>query len=309
MKNIFNTALGIAALMLVFSSCKKSDYSMGELTTPSDLVLTSTVVGADATHPNGDSSGLVTVNLIGKNGISYRVDWDAADAESYDVLPAGNTITHRYLDTGQHTYTVTGKAIGAGGQVFATTTKTVSVYTKFAPDPVLVTNLTNDDTKTWNVDKSVPGHMGVGPWDGSSGPDWWAAGVNEKVACCNCFYTASYKFTKTATGYTLQVTTPDGAFTKTGALTTLPGIPAAGDEACYNYSGGTSSFGLAPASSGIGADKSTQTAIILAGNSTFIGYGAVLKEYEILSITESALYLRVRGTEPVNAWYIKLKAQ
>jgi len=309
MKHIFKTLIGAGAFMLALSSCKDDSYQMGEISAPTDLVLTADVVGKDAAHPNGDSTGNVKISFTAKNAISYRVDWNAADGEAFEVLPAGNTVTHRYTDNGLHTYTITAKAFGKGGQETASVTQTVSVYTKFEPNPTLVTNLTNDADKTWNVDKSVAGHMGVGPWSGSSGPDWWSAGVNEKVACCNCFYTASYKFTKIGSGYTLQVTTPDGAFTKTGALTTLPGIPGTGGEACYTYGGGTSSFTLAPASSGIAASNSTQTSMILAGTSTFIGYGAVLKEYEILNITATTMYLRVQGTETGNAWYLKLKAQ
>jgi hypothetical protein len=110
--------------------------------------------------------------------------------------------------------------------------------------------------------------------------------------------------------YTLTVATPDGAFTKTGALAGgLPGIPASGAEACYSYGGGSSSFSFAPSSSGIAASApSTKTAIVLNGVNTFIGYGAVQKEYEILTITATSLYLRVQGTETGNAWYIKLKA-
>ena len=107
----------------------------------------------------------------------------------------------------------------------------------------------------------------------------------------------------------MQVTNPDGAFTKTGSLTTLPGIPASGDEGCYSYSGGTSAFSFIPASTAIAASTpSTQTSILLAGNSTYIGYGAVQKEYEILVLTSTYMYLRVQGTETGNAWYLKLKA-
>ena len=107
----------------------------------------------------------------------------------------------------------------------------------------------------------------------------------------------------------MQVTNPDGAFTKTGSLTTLPGIPASGDEGCYSYNGGTSSFSFVPSSTGIAAaTPSTQTSILLAGTDTYIGYGAVQKEYEILVLTETYMYLRVQGTETGNAWYLKLKA-
>jgi hypothetical protein len=47
---------------------------------------------------------------------------------------------------------------------------------------------------------------------------------------------------------------------------------------------------------------------LLAGTNTFIGYGSLQKEYEILSVTATAMYLRVQGTETGNAWYLKLKA-
>ncbi|MFD1079894.1 hypothetical protein, partial [Longispora fulva] len=108
--------------------------------------------------------------------------------------------------------------------------------------------------------------------------------------------------------YTLEVDAPDGAFTKTGDLTTLPGIPASGAEACYDgYTGGTSEFSFGPATTGLPASTpSTQTSINLVGNQTFIGYGAVQKEYEILEITPEFMYLRVQGTETGNAWYIRL---
>jgi hypothetical protein len=159
------------------------------------------------------------------------------------------------------------------------------------------------------VDKSVPAHFGVGPADNPA-PIWWSANVNEKVATANCFYTTTFKFTKLgAFNYTLQVTNPDGAFTKTGAFTSLPGIPASGDEGCYSYGGGTSAFSFASASSGFAASTpSTQTSIVLAGVDTYIGVASVQKEYEILSITPTAMHLRVLGYGPEsgNAWYLKL---
>ena len=185
----------------------------------------------------------------------------------------------------------------------------MTVVSNFIADPAIVTALTNNTSKTWVVDKSVPGHFGVGPWTGSVGPDWWSANVDEKVSCCNCFYTSTFTFTKaSATSYTIQVACPDGAFTKTGALTTLPGIPSSGAEGCYSYGGGSGAFSFIPSSTGIAAaTPSTQTSILLSGVDTFIGYGALQKEYEILVINANYMYLRVQGTETGNAWYLKLK--
>jgi hypothetical protein len=190
-------------------------------------------------------------------------------------------------------------------------TKDIIVRSDFTPAASIVNNLVGTGSKTWKVDKNIPAHFGVGPWSPTSvTPEWWSAAVNEKVSCCNCFYTASFTFSKNATtgNYSLAVATPDGAFTKTGSLAGgLPGIPGSGPEACYGYGGGSSSFSFVPSSSGISASApSTKTAILLPGANTFIGYGAVLKEYEILTITPNALYLRVQGTETGNAWYLKL---
>jgi len=299
------------AVFLVIGGCKKKEYSMGDLTAPSEVVINTTIVGTDATHPNGDGSGDVVITLSGKNVLAYKIDYNANDGISLENLPGGK-ITKKYTSIGLNTYRITVVAYGAGATA-TTVTKDILVRSDYTPAASIVTNLTGTGSKTWQVDKDIPSHFGVGPWSSTSvTPEWWSAAVNEKVACCNCFYTATFTFTKVAaTGnFTLTVASPDGAFTKTGALAGgLPGIPASGAEACYSYGGGTSAFSFAPSSSGIAASTpSTKTAIVLGGNNTFIGYGAVLKEYEILSITPTTMYLRVQGTETGNAWYLKLKS-
>lgn len=307
MKN-FKSLLAILFVLLAFIGCEKKEYSLGDLNAPSDIVINTEIVGQNATNPAGDGSGDVKISLSGKDVLSYKIDYDANNALDLVYLPTG-IVTRKYTTLGTNTYTITVVAYGKGG-TSTTVTKTITVKSTFSPSASIVENLTGTGTKSWVVDKSVPGHFGVGPWMGSSGPDWWSAAINEKVACCNCFYTATFKFTKVAASnsYTLQVTSPDGAFTKTGALTTLPGIPGSGAEGCYGYGGGTGNFSFVPASSGIAASNSTQTSIALGGNTTYIGYGALQKEYEILQITPTFMYLRVQGTETGNAWYLKLKA-
>jgi hypothetical protein len=295
--------------ILLFTACKKKEYKMGDLTSPTEVTINTTIVGQDATHPNGNGSGDVQISLTGKNVLSYMIDYNAADGINLEPL-TGGTVTKKYTTLGLNTYRITVVAYGPGA-TSTTVTKEIQVRSDFTPAASIVTNLTGTGSKTWKVDKTIPAHFGVGPWSATSvTPEWWSAAINEKVACCNCFYSASFTFTKTATGYTLTVASPDGAFTKTGALAGgLPGIPATGAEGCYSYGGGTSSFSFVPSSSGIAASTpSTKTAILLGGNNTYIGYGAVLKEYEILSITPTTMYLRVQGTETANAWYLKLVA-
>lgn len=306
-KYLFYTIL----LAGIVSSCKKQEYQMGNLTAPSDVVINTTIAGQDANHPDGDGSGDVSIQLSGKNVLAYYIDYNAADGIDPVLLPTG-MVTRKYTSIGVNTYRITVVAYGKGATV-TTVTKDIEVRSDFTPDPEIVSDLVGSGSKTWSVNKDIAGHFGVGPWSATSvTPEWWSAAVNEKVSCCNCFYTATFTFKKdNATGnFSLTVASPDGAFTKTGALAGgLPGIPASGGEACYSYAGGTSSFSFVPSSSGIPASApSTKTAILLGGNNTYIGYGAVLKEYEILSISETSISLRVQGTETGNAWYMTLKA-
>ncbi len=309
MKTTYKFFTLLLLLGIISGACKKQEYSMGDMTAPSNILITTEVVGQDATHPDGDGSGKIKVTVTADNAIGVLLDYDANDGLDLKPMTASPMII-RYLKTGLNTYTITAVVTGKGGAK-SVATKDVTLRSDFNPDPAIVTNLTNNSSKTWIVDKSVAGHFGVGPWANSSvTPEWWSAAVNEKVNCCNCFYTSTFTFTKnTASGtYSLTVATPDGAFTKTGALAGgLPGIPASGDEGCYTYAGGTSDFSFVPASTGIASPTSTQTSIKLVGNTTFIGYGATMKEYEIFEITPDYLYLRVQGTETGNAWYLKLK--
>ena len=303
---------GLIALVMLLNSCQKEEYSLGPLTAPSEIVINTEIVGQDATHPNGDGSGDVKISISAKNALSVKVDYDANDPLDLVYLPDGTT-TKKYTTVGTHDYRITAVAYGKGG-TSSVVTKDISVRSDFTPDPTLVSQLTGGLAKTWVVDKNSAGHFGVGPWSTTSvTPEWYAAAPSEKADCCKCFYSASFVFAKVvATGtYSLTVSSPDGAFTKTGSLAGgLPGIPASGDEGCYSYGGGTSAFTFVPASSGVPESvATTKTAIMLAGNNTYIGYGAVQKEYEILSITDNSLYLRVRGTETGNAWYLKLIPQ
>ncbi len=306
MKNIIYKLTFVLSVLL-FTSCTVEKYELGELNAPSNVAVAVAIAGKTTTNPNGDGSGDVTFTISGDNILASKIDFDANNA--LDLVAVNNgKITKKYTTLGLNTYTVTVIAYGPGG-TSTTITTDVTVKSDFTPNPAIVTALTNNASKTWVVDRSVPGHFGVGPWTGSVTPEWWSANVDEKVSCCNCFYTSTFTFTKaSATAYTIQVACPDGAFTKTGSLTTLPGIPSSGDEGCYAYGGGSGAFSFIPSSTGIAAaTPSTQTSILLSGVDTFIGYGALQKEYEILVINANYMYLRVQGTETGNAWYLKLK--
>lgn len=312
MKKTFKYTSLILFIAILFTGCQKDDYSLGDLSAPTNVVIDAKVVGQDGANPNGDGSGLVDINITSDGAMSYKIGYNDVTDLSNPVTfsnVAGGVVTKKFTANGLHTYRITVIAYGRGG-TSTTATTDVTIQSNFTPTPEIVTSLTNDSSKTWIVDKSVPGHFGVGPWAGEVTPIWWSAGINEKEACCPCFYTTTFTFTKvSASSYSIQVGA-GSAFTKTGAMASIPGIPASGDEGCYAYGGGTSDFSFIPASSGVAATApSTQTSILLGGSTTYIGYGSLQKEYEIMVIDANYMYLRVQGfaAESGNAWYLKLK--
>ncbi len=319
MKNNFKY-LSVAFLCVasLFIGCQEDNYSLGDLTAPSGLTIQTEKVGQNAANPNGDGSGKVNITVTANDALAFKIGYNDITDLTTEVdmvalpstitggMPTGTT-TKKFTSLGLHTYRITVVAFGKGG-TSTTSTAEVEVISTFAPEPEIVTALTNDSSKAWRVDRSVPGHFGVGPWTGDFTPVWWSAAIDEKLLCCPCFYSSTFTFTKVVAtnSFTIQSSTPDGAFTKTGSLASIPGIPAAGDEGCYGYGGGTTAFSFIPSASGADASISTQTSILLSGSTTFIGYGALQKEYEIMVITPTYMYLRAQGTETGNAWYLKL---
>lgn len=311
MKNI-KYIIGIFLAAAFFTGCEEETYEFGDLDAPTNLVINADVIGLSAENPNGDGSGEVNVTVNAQNAITYKIGFNKLvdyGAVSYSTLPSG-TISKKFTDPGLNTYRISVIAYGKGG-ISTNLTKDITVQIDYEPNPEIVTALTNDDSKTWVIDKSVSQHFGVDDWTKTEYTSswWYGAGPAEKEDCCSCFYTTTFTFSLNSAGiYSLVVDAPEGAFTKTGALAGgLPGIPASGDEGCYSeYTGGSSSFNLVPSGSAISADASTKTAIKLEGSDTFIGYGATQDEYEILEINPNYMFLRVRGTETGNAWYLKL---
>ena len=307
----------LLVVFLAIFACREETYSLGDQSSPSNLQITTTIVGQDSLNPNGDGSGVVNISAKANDALNYKIGYtvvsDVNASPSFAVMPnspLGASVSKQFPTPGITKYRITVLAYGKGG-TSTVATKDITVNVVYDVDPVIVTNLTNNASKTWVVDAASAGHFGLGPWDPTvSTPTWYTAAPYEKASCCNCFYTASFMFTKvSSSSYTLKSLTPDGAFTNTGSLAGIPGIPASGAEGCYPYAGATSAFFFSAASSGIANTSgtvTTNTSMILDGNATFIGYGSTVKEYEILSLTATSMYLRVNGKDPAFAWYIKL---
>ena len=84
-------------------------------------------------------------------------------------------IRDRFSTIGLHTYTVSAVAIGAGGSTSDVATN-VEVLATYEPPADLIAQLT---TGKWRVPIPDGGHMGVGPYDATTGV-WWTAGPGDK---------------------------------------------------------------------------------------------------------------------------------
>lgn len=302
------TALAFAG-MGTFLSCESDkEYTLGELKAPSDIQIVAMIAGQDEGNPFGDGSGDVTFHVSAKNAVAYGIDFDQNDGINMMAMPGG-VITRKYTKIGVEDYTVNVIAYGAGGTSSNAMTD-VTVKFVYEVDPAIVTDLTNNASKTWAINPKIPGHYGVGPWNEADGdittPGWWSAPIDAKVGEADCMYSSTFTFgyDEGTNSYTLNVANPEGAFTKTGVATSLPTIPGSGDEGCYDYAGGSSTFSFIPSSSPLDESVSTKVAILPDGTETYVASGSMVREYEILELTADKLYIRAHGQgEPWLAWY------
>lgn len=95
MKKNIKYVLGALVLLIAFYSCKKNTFSLGDLNAPTELAITTEIVGATTALPNGDGSGNVKISITAKNALSYKVDYDANTPLDLVYLPTGS-VTNKF---------------------------------------------------------------------------------------------------------------------------------------------------------------------------------------------------------------------
>lgn len=300
MKKYIITATLLAAIFIGLNSCKKTEYSFGDIKTPTNLTLTATPKGITTLLPNGDGTGKVDIVANATNAISYSINY--GDGTTDETLVPTGKITHTFIagNTGTYTFTVTVNAIGTGGAT-STITKTISVYILFQLDPVIIQNLTNGSSKIWITDKAAVGHFGVGPITEFS-PIWYAAAPNSREACA---YDDEITFSKDASNNMFINVDNKGQSFIIGAATSSYGL--SGGDNCYNITTvGVKPLAFSPATSASTAANSTRIQFKIPTNGILnfaTGFNSV---YEILSLTPTSMHVRNIGADG-NSWYQKLK--
>lgn len=282
-------------MAVAFSSCKKAEYSIGDIIAPSGLVLNTVVVGTDAANPFGNGTGKVDITVTAANALTYKIDF--GDGTAPQMVPTG-VIQYRYGVPGTTEYNITVNAIGTAG-VTSTVTKKVKVFVNFQIPAAILQNLTNGSSKVWQTDRNAPGHFGVGP-NNEFSPIWYSATPNSREACV---YDDDITFSKDANDNVKMSVDNKGASFSIGAATAFYGF--AGGDGCYAINtGGLKSLIFMNATSGSTPAQSTGIQFTVPGNG-IVNFGTGGTTYEILSVTDTQIHLRNIGADG-NSWYQKL---
>ncbi|MCF6180630.1 PKD domain-containing protein [Lutibacter sp.] len=303
-------ALIFAVILLGFTSCKEDNYSLGDLSAPTDLTITADIAGKTDVLPNGDGSGIVNFTFNAKNAISYKVDF--GDGSAPKVYPA--TKSKKYGKVGTKHYRVMVTAIGKGGST-TSLIKEIDVYYAFNVDPAIVTMLTGDSAtgKTWMIDSDLNGNLGLGP--GPDRPDgnaetfdatWFKVGPNGKAG--KGIYDDRYTFTNTKV-YT-HVTNGDlygykWAFARDFDPATPGVFGGYGSEWILDYPDYTEGFDFDGEKGSDGVDRT----IITFEKLGYCGFFNGSHRMMIIEITDTTMYLRATSDPGTNdaTWYVRLK--
>ena len=284
------------AVLTVLSSCKKEDYSFGELKTPAGLTLSAVIAGVDATNPNGNGSGKVAISVRATNALSYNINF--GDGSPIAPVHTGDT-TYKYLDPGTGNYTITVNAVGTGG-VLSTISKKITVFVAYVIPTDIVAALTGGSSKVWVTDKGAVGHFGVGAGD-MFFPNYYAAGPDSREACA---YDDEITFSKDVLDRISMTINNKGASFSIGASSAFYGF--GGGDGCYAINtGGTRALAFSDATSASTPAVSTRVQFKVPGNG-IINFGTGGTTYEILSASPTGIHLRNIGIDS-NSWYQKLK--
>lgn len=293
--NIRNAGMILFALLIGFSSCKKTEYSFGDIKTPSGLTLTAVVEGVDGANPNGNGSGYVLITTSGTGALTYKIDFGDGNSQ---IVPTG-TIRYKYASPGTNSFLISVNAIGTGGAI-STISKQMRIFVAFEIPLDILQSLTDGSSKIWVTDNDAPGHFGVGA-NNSFWPNYYAATPNSREACA---YDDEITISKDVINRVSMNVNNKGQSFSIGAATSFYGF--GGGDGCYGINtGGTKLLAFMNSTSGSTPADSRQIEFVVPGNG-IINFGTGGTKYEILAVTATSLYLRNIGADG-NSWYQKLK--
>ncbi|MFL1010549.1 family 16 glycosylhydrolase [Flavisericum labens] len=317
MKNIkLKYSIGIfLALALVFTGCQDDDASFGDIIAPTNLKLTPTVVCEGCSDADGDGSGLVNFEATSSGALAYKFDFGDGFTETNQT----GKVTHRFTSVGVNTYTVVVNAVGTGG-VQSSISKNVTVRSAFE-DPEAKDFLSGGagNSKTWYWAADKPSNIALGsnikdvpnPGDHTF-PTYFNSNPFHPDKLC--MYDAELVFSQDAEGNLTFQQTVGQAYLPGGVAGSL-GVDG---DTCHGKDivpslGELSNVSLIPSSSVAtedAQDPSYRGTSILLSDDGFMSWYCKNSLFEIITITNSTLYVRVvDGVDPSLAWYCTFQTQ
>lgn len=276
------------ALSLLFFACEPQefdDYDLG--TKPMETEVTFT------TTPQADRPNVVTFNnTSGATGVAV---WDFGNGSK----GKGDQVTGEYPFAGNYTVTmVLYTKAGAITQTFPLSIESDDLSLLEHPLYAALTGgAENTEGRTWVFDQYHGGHFGVGAADMTS-PEWWAAGPNDKLECS--LYTQEFTFKQVG----VQMNWVNNGFVYTNGAG-LAGLAALGYSQSVEPPAGDFDVAYEPLDAYTFSLNTTDSTLTLSDNA-FMGHFAGSSTYEILSLNETEMYLKVlSASEPGNAWWYR----
>jgi PKD repeat protein len=288
MKTIFklyNVCLYLALALVggSFTACTPEDFE-GELTAAPSSDQVRFTVTPTATNAN-------IISFRNETPGTMKAIWDFGNG----ATAVGNEASGSYPVAG--TYTVKLTVFTSGG--FATNTQTITIArTNVAmlnreDYNMLTGGAANAAGKTWVIDKSLAGHLGVGPI-GSGTPDWYQAAANEKAS--EGFYDDEMTFNLNGFAYTYM--NNGNTFVNGSNGAGLGGVNQSADYTT-NYTPPTNMTWSI-------VEEGGKKYLVFTGGG-FLSYYTGASRYEILKLTENELYVKGNdAANAANAWWLRL---
>ncbi|MDF4201946.1 family 16 glycosylhydrolase [Maribacter sp. SA7] len=286
----------MVSLFAVLMSCDGDDIDIPESVMPSNLTVSAQNLG----------DGVFDFTASATNANYYHYDF----GDGTSALETSGSTTKTYEEIGDNSYTVTITAGSTEGNKISETLN-VSVSLAFT-DTETVAFLTNDSSKTWFLAAAQPGHLGLGPArEGIDGdwwyPKWYSASAFEKCGTddsdCLCDDELTFSVDESgALSYTLD--NMGQTYFNVGHKAVVGGTEDI--DFCYDFdTTGSKSVVLSEVTGNVPDDQTTGIQMSFSDGG-FMGYYVGSSTYEILSISDTELYVRTYDTENADlAWYHK----
>ncbi|MDX1638497.1 MAG: PKD domain-containing protein [Balneolaceae bacterium] len=270
------------AVLLVMVACEPQTSSGPSLDDPPISENVTFDLEHDADNPN--------VVHFTSTSDGFKFLWDLGNGQSDE----GTTVTGEYPLKGEYTVQLT--IFTESGQ--AMNQKTVTIEETNAlmlddPDLNLLTGGAKQvDGKTWVVDSTQMGHMGVGPVS-SFTPEWWAAAPNSKPG--TGLYNDEYTFK--LDGLRFEMETNGDVFINQNNAGDFPGAVdgPGGDKMAPWTAPEDISFNLNTRDDG--------SMFLTISDPGFIGFNMGVHTYQILELTENQMFIRFEDSNDDLVWY------